>query len=243
MSKEKKPKFYKDRFLTAEKPENVYFTVALYFLVFFMSFILIFVSFVSMCAIEGGSMNDTLSDGGNVLLRKGNSGVERGSVVVFAVKYVGDDGKQHTKNLIKRVVAVGGDKVFFLRNDDSTVTLYRKNAGSSEFKLIDELSGDAGYKIKAPMQGNAEKMGILAQYVLGRSDDPEEKAYTVEDGFLLCLGDNRNNSTDSRDAKYGPIPTDAVEGVMFYALEKGSLLEKLLQLIYPERKQHGKVYY
>ncbi len=46
----------------------------------------------------------------------------------------------------------------------------------------------------------------------------EMEELTVPDGFLFAMGDNRQNSMDSRDSRIGMVPVDSVIGKAFFRL-------------------------
>ena len=127
--------------------------------------------------IIGDSMNPTYKDGwviSSSVYEEGDS-LQAGDVVIF-----------HTsahKQLIKRVVAVGGDTVqikygILYRNGEKTEEIYPQ----------------------------MEDAGIAA--------DP----ITLNTNEIFCLGDNRNNSTDSR--KLGCISLSDVDYVVREVLIK-----------------------
>jgi len=88
--------------------------------------------------------------------------------------------------LIKRVIATGGETVNI---DYSTSTVYVNG------KAIDEPY-------------------IRDNFILQNLDDIKFP-YTVPEGFLFCMGDNRNGSTDSRSNLIGPIDERYVLGKAF----------------------------
>ena len=85
--------------------------------------------------------------------------------------------------LIKRVIAKGGETVNI---DFSTSTVY-----------VD------GVALKEPY--------TREDYILKKLDDIEFP-YTVPEGHLFCMGDNRNGSTDSRSNLIGPLDERYVLG-------------------------------
>lgn len=223
MAKKKKKQAWEivleDRFLTNDKPDNPYLTALLYFVVFFLSFLLIFVCFFQLCAIRGDSMKNTLFNGEHVLLLKVSSSYKRGDIVVITK----DKGDGTSQNIIKRVIAVGGDELYFLptgTEDSATVQLYLKKAGQDEFVLQDESDYIAEPMKKGPF-GKSFSWGS------------EKNPIVIEDGFLYVMGDNRNHSQDSRhDDKY---PITSVYSKSVLSVKKDSLLEWVLQLLYHEK--------
>ena len=85
--------------------------------------------------------------------------------------------------LIKRVIAKGGETVNI---DFTTSTVY-----------VD------GVALKEPY--------TREDYILPKLDDIEFP-YTVPEGHIFCMGDNRNGSTDSRSEMVGPIDEREILG-------------------------------
>ena len=225
----KTPKFLKDRYLWNETAENPYVTYALYFIMLFMSVLLIFVSVVGMCHVLGPSMNPTLSDGDYLLMTKNPTSFKHGDIITFRMK--DEDGTEEA--LIKRVIAIGGDRIVFIKNNDAigTVSIYRQAAGGEKFVLVqEEYTGDY------PTLASSFVGGKLANNVSpdATPENMEKHALLIDADRLLVLGDHRDDSTDSR--AFGLVPTDTVRGKMFYRLTKGSLLERMLLLIYNDEK-------
>lgn len=129
--------------------------------------------------IPTGSMIPTIEIGDRVLAEKltyrFSGDPERGDIVVF------DDPAAGRPQLIKRVIAVGGQTVDI---QDGQV-------------LID------GEPIDEP-------------YTHGTRTDPGtvELPFTVPEGSVWLMGDNRPNSGDSR--YFGPRPLEAIRGKAFW---------------------------
>lgn len=92
------------------------------------------------------------------------------------------------KNLIKRVIAVGGDEID-IDFESGTVT----------------INGEILHEdyIKEPT--TTDEGGF-------------EYPVTVPDGHIFVMGDNRNHSTDSRDARVGFVPLEDVEGKVLFKI-------------------------
>ena len=133
--------------------------------------------------IPSESMVPTLLVGDRVLVNKVSyklHDVHRGDVVVFSrPDKLQDPSGTEPEDLIKRVVAVGGDTVvardgvLYVNNQPMTEPYVQKGGGT--FHL--------------------------------------DEAVTVPKGDVFVMGDNRENSQDSR--YFGPIPTSTIIGRAF----------------------------
>jgi len=140
------------------------------------------------------SMENTLFEGHNVIVYKTNyffNAPKHGEIIVFMheegqfkslFKYlpVRNPGEV---DYIKRVIGLPGDQID-IREDGY---VYRKSAGDNDFKKLDE----------AYTKGLTDTHGM-------------QLPFTVPEGKLFVMGDNREQSLDSR--QIGPIDIDAVIG-------------------------------
>ena len=187
-------------------------TTAFYLIVMIVIFAVLFfraywVSSFEGVIVSGNSMRNTLYSGEQLLMRKTDgSDAERGDVIVV---YVGgyaefNDGGD-TQYLIKRLIAIEGDRV---RCEDGAVEICY--AGTDVWETLDEP---------------------YAYYTNSAEYDFAE--YTVGEGEVFFLGDNRNHSQDSRyqegfsrlDRLYKR--SDIVGIVPQWAIERQALLEKI----------------
>ena len=180
----------------------------------------------SNITISGESMMSTFSDKEVVGVSK-IAQPTRGDVVVFykedgANKFwdifgsgkSGDDN-EHTK-LIKRVVALAGDKIWVELVDEER-DLYQLFIETPDGEVLEEDSyvrdGVTLDKEKFYIKGvllNGSGLGMLTQSV-GRVN-----ALTIPADTFFALGDNRFNSHDSR--AFGPVPLSRMYGVVRQAI-------------------------
>jgi signal peptidase I len=125
--------------------------------------------------IDGNSMNYTLYDGQQLLMKYSKDGKEakRGDVIVVYVGDYPECSNVGSGYLIKRLIAIEGDSVKCMDGQ-----IYIQYAGESEYTKLDEPY--AHYKSDYDKQ----------MYDFG--------TYKVGEGEIFFLGDNRNNSIDSR---------------------------------------------
>lgn len=165
--------------------------------------------------ISGSSMENSYHDGSTVLIDKVFSEAERGDVVV--VEH--GDG-----NLIKRVVAVGGDRVGFVKNSDGTIELYL-DSGSGYEKVAEPY-------IKEAMRVSSE-VSVFGEIKPKMSvAELESGGYEISEGCVFALGDNRNVSLDSR--KYGEFREDDIVGTVLTVIKPDSFLDGMISLLYRE---------
>lgn len=151
--------------------------------------------------VEGPSMLPTLENNDRLIIWKfprtwakvtGDTYIpNRGDVIVFIERgLVAPDGS--TKQLIKRVIGLPGDRVVI---DDGMVTIY--NAGHPE-----------GFSPDTTME-----YGKDIDLVSKSTENVDE---TVDENEIYVMGDNRNNSLDSR--VFGPLPVEDVVGKLVFRM-------------------------
>lgn len=145
--------------------------------------------------VDGPSMEPTLHNGDRLVIWKaprtiarvtGNAYIpDRGDIIVFTERgTLGSNG--NAKQLIKRVIGVPGDRVIVA---DGLVTVYN-NENPSGFNP--DITLDYADGKTFPINNN------------------EETDTQVEPGQLFVMGDNRNNSQDSRS--FGTVDANEVVG-------------------------------
>ena len=148
--------------------------------------VLLFNCFARLTQVDGESMTNTLQDGEMMLVWSLGYHPKAGDIVVVNKKTATflDD-----RAIVKRVIATGGQTVDI---DYGTSTVY-----------VDGVALDEPY-IREPM-------GV--PYTPSAYDSTGVQTHwEVPEGSIFVMGDNRNKSTDSRDARLGAIDEDYVLG-------------------------------
>jgi len=142
---------------------------------------------------------------------------KRGDLVVF--KYP----KDPTISYIKRVIGLPGDRIL-IRNDVIILNGEPQplNAHNGDRIILSDISDQAELKLlfKEALEGSEHWVMHNQPYArhFTRPNWPENGGvYLVPADSIMVMGDNRDNSTDSRH--FGPVPIDYlighVEGVVF----------------------------
>ena len=174
-----------------EKISGYLSTVLLVFLCLFVAFTNFF--WIYCVQVEGDSMNSTLNTGDYLFVDR-LANIDRGDVIVFTRSNV-PPFNVASKSYIKRVVATAGDTVRFNEGN-----LYLKKKGEDHYVIVD-------YD------------GVIGETYYQRDDNGAEYVFTVSENCVYVLGDNRENSTDSRIL--GEVDLSTVDGVVHEHVIKG----------------------
>ena len=140
--------------------------------------------------VDGDSMNNTLRDGEIMLIWDLGYTPRQGDIVVLNKTPVLLHGWPGPRAIVKRVIATEGQTVDI---DYAAGTVYVDGEPLDEPYLPEEMYLPYGPE----MQGTH---------------------WEVPEGSVFVMGDNRNNSTDSRDIQLGPIDTGYILGKAVLAL-------------------------
>jgi len=170
--------------------------------------------FIEPYKIPSGSMIPTLMIGDFILVDKNiygyklpltnitlfeNESPKRGDVVVF--KYP----ENKKINYIKRVIALPGDNIIY-KNKKLYVNNneYKTLKINHSFDPVEIADGSVLY------ENNSEKNYMI----LNQTSPSFDFQYTVPNDSYFVLGDNRDNSNDSR--YWGPVPKENLVGKAFF---------------------------
>lgn len=168
--------------------------------------LLLFTFIARPVTVDGRSMSPTLNDTDKLIMTTFFYTPKVGDIVIIENKhsYIYKEGTTDiiegnslNKRLVKRVIAVGGQTV--------------------------DINFNSGEVI---VDGEVLKENYISEPTFldtGAFTYP----VTVPEGYIFVMGDNRNNSTDSRDEHVGFVKKDDVLGkalLRFYPFEKFSVL-------------------
>ncbi|MBQ0101573.1 MAG: signal peptidase I [Firmicutes bacterium] len=157
--------------------------------------LLVFTFFGRIAVVDGTSMTNMLHHADKLIISNLFYKPAQGDIIVCQTPFFGFE-----EPIVKRVIAVGGQTV---RIDSENCKVYVDGKALSE----DYVRKDDG--------------GIMSDLSFYLTDS--DGAYTVPEGCVFCMGDNRNvgGSWDSRDGRVGPIDVRYISGRVLCRLTPG----------------------
>ncbi len=160
--------------------------------------------FFDIVKVDGHSMDPTLAHGQHLILRKIGYTPKRGDIIVLDANY---------KSRMAVVDSLdSGFEKFMLKHEYYTQSKY----DLKPYCYIKRVIGLPGDEVFIDLSGDVYINGELLEenYIQGTT-----MAYAminnpciVEEGHVFVMGDNRENSSDSRFPSLGTVPFDAVWG-------------------------------
>ena len=146
---------------------------------------------------------------------------KRGDIAVFKLP------KDNSTDYIKRVVGLPGDKIQVIGG-----VLHINGKAVQRERVEDyETTDERGRIVKVPRYRETLPNGV-SHFIIEREGDrgywDNTNVYTVLPGHYFMMGDNRDNSTDSRDdANVGEVPAENLVGraeIIFFSIDENASL-------------------
>ena len=162
--------------------------------------LIIFTFGIRLCRVEGRSMENTLYDGQNLLLWSAGYTPQQDDIIVFHLTKPQVDLQ---KTLVKRVIAVGGQELV-INTNTGTITV--------DGQVYEDTH--AVLKVKTDPDKPDEITGSYYPWLFSYDYDYATGIFrtTVPEHTVFVMGDNRNNSKDSRNPNVGFVDERCILG-------------------------------
>ncbi len=174
-----------------QSPLSTFIDYAEIFIVALSLVIIIFSFFIRVCEVKGPSMENTLFEGEKLIVSNFAYTPKRGDIIVF------HQTGMLNEPVVKRVIATEGESVDIDFDDYVKVTITDNDGNTFVLDEDDYKNLDSDYAT------------IKSDY---------EMPYTVPEGCIFVMGDNRNHSTDSRSVMIGPVDERRVLGKVIFRI-------------------------
>ena len=227
--------FIKNRTLT-EKQQAPFIKSALewcntvYFAGFVASIVMFFL--IQAFKIPSASMQDTLLEGDHLFVNKAVYGfrlpftkkwfsaykaIQRGDIIIFEFPAESKEqkncgGSQYKRDFVKRVIGLPGDKVeikdaqVYINDELQPRQDYEKYEPVVRFQKTSDIFVPLNYQQLWEEHKLDSYMGLVLRDQFG--------PVTVPENTYFALGDNRDNSCDSRF--WGPVPRQNIKGKAWF---------------------------
>ena len=141
---------------------------------------------------------------------------QRGDVVVFRLP------KDTSVDYIKRVIGLPGDKIQVIDGvvNINGVPVKREPAPS----YVENEEGTISAPVKRWKETLSNGVSFYTLDLVDHGFADNTQVYTVPDGEYFMMGDNRDNSTDSRFSQVGFVPFENIVGkaqIIFFSVYEG----------------------